>query len=179
MYSPDGQLHILSITYRSVPSTRRGPSRETRRLPHDEAVAAAVTSDMHARRSAMRVRSVRRRLALGALGALCVLASSACARADGEPRATGPEGPVVLELFTSQGCSSCPPADALLSKLASSGSLAGRSLAPLAFHVDYWNDLGWADPFSLPAWTERQHQYARVLKDDRVYTPELVVGGTT
>jgi hypothetical protein len=108
-----------------------------------------------------------------------MLALSACAHADGEPRAMGVEGPVVLELFTSQGCSSCPPADALLSKLASTGTLDGRSLAPLSFHVDYWNDLGWADPFSLPAWTERQHQYARVLKDDRVYTPELVVGGVT
>jgi hypothetical protein len=52
-------------------------------------------------------------------------------------------------------------------------------VAPLAFHVDYWNDLGWADPFSLPAWTERQRQYARALKDDRVYTPELVVGGAS
>ena len=48
---------------------------------------------------------------------------------------------------------------------------------PLSFHVDYWNDLGWADPFSLPAWTERQRQYATALGDDRVYTPELVVAG--
>jgi len=104
----------------------------------------------------------------------------ACAHAEGDPRvASAAEGPLVLELFTSQGCSSCPPADRLLSKLASSDSPADRTLAPLSFHVDYWNDLGWADPFSLPAWTERQRQYARALGDNRVYTPELVVGGAT
>jgi hypothetical protein len=107
-----------------------------------------------------------------ALLALPVLA--ACATASGEAR---DDGPLVIELFTSQGCSSCPPADALLGKLARAGSLGGRPLAPLAFHVDYWNDLGWADPFSLPAWTERQQAYARSLGDDRVYTPELVVAG--
>jgi hypothetical protein len=120
---------------------------------------------------------------------LCLL--SACAPADGDPRRidrpngpvdpangrTGNDGPVVLELFTSQGCSSCPPADALLAKLASAGGLGDRKVAPLSFHVDYWNDLGWADPFSSPAWTERQHAYARALHDSRVYTPELVVGG--
>jgi len=115
--------------------------------------------------------------------ALCLLGlvGPACSRAEGEPRPVRRpgEGPVVIELFTSQGCSSCPPADRLLAKLASAGSLGERAVAPLTFHVDYWNDLGWADPFSLPAWTERQHQYARALKDDRVYTPELVVGGAT
>jgi hypothetical protein len=101
----------------------------------------------------------------------------ACARAEGDPRVTAPEGPVVIELFTSQGCSSCPAAEQLLSRLARTGKVGDRSIAPLAFHVDYWNDLGWVDPYSLPAWTDRQHQYARALADDRVYTPELVVGG--
>jgi hypothetical protein len=115
---------------------------------------------------------------------LC-LGLAACARADGDPKPSAAErsretaaadGPLVIELFTSQGCSSCPPADALLARLARAGSLGDRALAPLSFHVDYWNDLGWTDPYSSPAWTERQRQYARVL-DDRVYTPELVVGG--
>ena len=116
-----------------------------------------------------------------ALYALCLLGVPlACARAEGEPRVTSaPEGPLVLELFTSQGCSSCPPADRLLSRLASTASPADRPIAPLSFHVDYWNDLGWADPFSLPAWTERQRQYSRALGDNRVYTPELVVGGAS
>jgi len=109
---------------------------------------------------------------------LCLFAlPAACSRADGEPRPAGPEGPLVIELFTSQGCSSCPPADQLMSRLAAAGTLGDRTLAPLSFHVDYWNDLGWADPYSLPAWTERQHQYAQAIGDDRVYTPELVVGG--
>src|SRR5215813_14463236 len=109
-------------------------------------------------------------LALVAVAAGCEAASPSSAAA--------PEnGPLVLELFTSQGCSSCPPADRLLSKLAAAGSLGDRALAPLSFHVDYWNELGWADPFSLPAWTERQHLYAQAIGDDRVYTPELVVGG--
>lgn len=103
----------------------------------------------------------------------------ACARAEGDSRmATTTEGPLVLELFTSQGCSSCPPAEQLLSKLAATGTLAEHSLAPLSFHVDYWNDLGWTDPYSLPAWTDRQRQYARAI-GDRVYTPELVVGGAS
>ena len=101
----------------------------------------------------------------------------ACSSAEGDPAPPGGEGPVVIELFTSQGCSSCPSAEQLLSKLARAGKVGDRAIAPLAFHVDYWNDLGWADPYSLPAWTERQHQYARVLADDRVYTPEVVVGG--
>lgn len=126
-----------------------------------------------------------------ALYALCLGLPIACARADGEPRTVartggGPastaargEGPLVIELFTSQGCSSCPPADRLLARLAAAGALGDRALAPLAFHVDYWNDLGWSDPYSLPIWSERQRQYSRALGDGRVYTPELVVGGAT
>jgi hypothetical protein len=113
------------------------------------------------------------------LFALCLL-PIACARADGEPKpATMTGGPLVIELFTSQGCSSCPPAEQLLARLAGAGVLGDRALAPLAFHVDYWNDLGWVDPYSSPAWSERQHQYARATGDGRVYTPELVVGGAT
>ena len=79
----------------------------------------------------------------------------------------------VLELFTSQSCSSCPPADALLTELANQpGVLA------LALHVDYWNRLGWKDPYSSPAYTKRQRQYSALLGDDSVYTPELVVNGS-
>src|SRR5262245_13479463 len=66
-------------------------------------------------------------------------------------------GPVVVELFTSQGCSSCPPADALLRRLGADPTLAGR-VVPLAFHVDYWNSLGWEDPFSSAAWSGRQEE---------------------
>lgn len=108
---------------------------------------------------------------------LLLLTLLGCATASGETVKPGDEAPVVLELFTSQGCSSCPPADALLGKLARAGHSDGRPIVALAFHVDYWNDLGWTDPFSTPAWTARQQQYARALGGDRVYTPELVVSG--
>ena len=99
---------------------------------------------------------------------------AACTTAEGTPR--GATGPLVLELFTSQGCSSCPPADRLLDRLAAKG-IDGTELAPLSFHVDYWDDLGWPDPYASPAWTERQRQYAVSLRDRSVYTPQLVVGG--
>ena len=81
--------------------------------------------------------------------------------------------PVVLELFTSEGCSSCPPADALLSDLGSST----KSVIPLAYHVDYWNHLGWSDPFSSHQWSERQSAYVQALNLDGEYTPQMVIGG--
>ena len=81
--------------------------------------------------------------------------------------------PVVLELFTSEGCSSCPPADALISELGSST----KSVIPLAYHVDYWNHLGWADPFSSRQWSERQSDYARAMNLDGEYTPQMVISG--
>src|SRR4051812_35506495 len=84
------------------------------------------------------------------------------------------EAPVVVELFTSQGCSSCPPADAFLTDLARQR----RDVLPLAFHVTYWNYLGWKDPYSLDAATARQRDYVRHLDDDAVYTPQMVVDGT-
>ena len=90
------------------------------------------------------------------------------------PASAASARPVVLELFTSQGCSSCPPADALLAELART---RGDVLA-LDFHVTYWNGLGWADPFSLAAATARQDWYAARFGAAEIYTPELVVDGT-
>jgi hypothetical protein len=94
------------------------------------------------------------------------------------PRASGIRPrTVVLELFTSQGCSSCPPADKLLSKLRAE-KFSGVVI-PLAYHVDYWNHLGWSDPFSSPKWSARQREYAASIQGSSVYTPQLVVNGTT
>jgi hypothetical protein len=77
----------------------------------------------------------------------------------------------LVELFTSQGCSSCPPADRLLA------SLSATEAAVLAFHVDYWNRIGWNDPFSTARWSQRQADYARRWKSGRIYTPQAVVDG--
>ncbi len=82
--------------------------------------------------------------------------------------------PVVLELFTSQGCSSCPPADALMVEMAHD-----PALLPLLFHVSYWNNLGWKDPYATAETTGRQYAYASALGNgNSVFTPQLVVNGT-
>jgi hypothetical protein len=87
-------------------------------------------------------------------------------------RASGPARPKIVELYTSEGCSSCPPAEALL------GELATRpDVVPLAFHVDYWDELGWRDRFSLSAATQRQQWWGGVLGLASVYTPQMIVEG--
>jgi hypothetical protein len=112
----------------------------------------------------------RRSLLIGGAAA----ASVVVAGGSGEPaHARSPvEGPWLIELFTSQGCSSCPPADAYL------GNLARRQdIVALSFHVDYWDYIGWKDAFATRTTTDRQRAYARVLKQRYVYTPEMVVEG--
>jgi hypothetical protein len=88
-----------------------------------------------------------------------------------------PRKAVVVELFTSEGCSSCPPADELLGHLRHDLSTKNIQVIPLGFHVDYWDGLGWKDRFSSANFTQRQEQYARNLKVDGPYTPEMVVDG--
>ena len=82
----------------------------------------------------------------------------------------------LLELFTSEGCSSCPPAEAWLSKLKAEPRL-WKDFVPLAFHVDYWDRLGWRDPFAAKEWTARQYQYCANWKSEGVYTPGFVLDG--
>lgn len=84
----------------------------------------------------------------------------------------------VVELFTSQGCSSCPPADAQLARLTERAEKTKENIIALSFHVDYWNRLGWEDPYSNKAYSNRQYRYSGYLSG-RVYTPQMVVNGQT
>jgi hypothetical protein len=103
---------------------------------------------------------------MGRIFLSCLLAATFGSEVYAAPR------PTVVELYTSEGCSSCPPADAFL------GELRQRSdVLALAFHVDYWNELGWADRFSLPYATARQDRYAQTLKLSSPFTPQLILDG--
>jgi hypothetical protein len=88
----------------------------------------------------------------------------------------GPQKVHLIELFTSQGCSSCPPAEAWLSKLKAEPGL-WKDFVAIAFHVDYWDRLGWRDPFASKEWTARQYRYSASWKNDGVYTPGFVLDG--
>ena len=84
---------------------------------------------------------------------------------------------VVVELFTSEGCSSCPPADELLSKYVAASPVKGATIVPLALHVDYWDRLGWRDVFSSRAFSQRQESYAHAQESTQIYTPQMIVDG--
>ncbi len=99
------------------------------------------------------------------VSAACGLWLAAVAQAQAEPV-------VIVELYTSQGCSSCPPADEFVAMLASN-----PQILPLALHVDYWDYIGWADKFAQPKFTDRQRAYAKAVGSRTIYTPQLIIGG--
>ncbi|MCT2540705.1 DUF1223 domain-containing protein [Sedimentimonas flavescens] len=106
-------------------------------------------------------------------GALAAETASVLKANPAAAAATAQPSPVVIELFTSQGCSSCPPADELLAQIA-----PRQDIIALALHVDYWDYLGWEDPFAQPAFTARQKAYARAAGERMIYTPQMIIGGS-
>jgi hypothetical protein len=89
------------------------------------------------------------------------------------------QNPVIVELFTSQGCSSCPAADKNLAEIIENAERNGQEVLGLSFHVDYWNYIGWKDPYSKKEFTERQKKYASVMSSESIYTPQVIVNGKT
>jgi hypothetical protein len=107
--------------------------------------------------------------------------ASSAARPDGAvtraPASKQGVGVAVLELFTSEGCSSCPPADRVLSRVAARAAAEALPVYTLSFHVDYWNYLGWRDRFSSASYSERQHGYSAISANGGTYTPQAVING--
>lgn len=111
-----------------------------------------------------------RQIVSAASGLWLCLAVPGLAQTSSEPSS---EPGVVVELYTSQGCSSCPPADALMETL-----VTQPGVIALALHVDYWDYIGWKDTFALARFTDRQKAYARAAGEKMIYTPQMIVGGT-
>jgi len=111
-----------------------------------------------------------------ALAVLSILATTIPVQAQNTAAVKPPV--VLVELFTSEGCSSCPPADALLRQIDRTQTASGQFIVGISEHVTYWNSLGWSDPFSASTYTERQNGYGQRFNLDSVYTPQMVVNGS-
>jgi hypothetical protein len=107
---------------------------------------------------------------------IAILLSIGCIMASTKKNDASENGFVLMELFTSQGCSSCPPADDILANYANQND---DRIIPLSFHVDYWNRLGWVDPFSNSTYSQRQTNYAQKFNLESVYTPQMIINGQT
>lgn len=114
---------------------------------------------------------------ISVLAGVMVRNTSAGARLARSGKGMNERTPVLVELFTSEGCSSCPPADALLRKLDQTQPIRDVDVIVLSEHVDYWNSIGWKDPYSAHAYSERQSEYAARFGNSSVYTPQMVVDG--
>ena len=137
-------------------------------MSNESSPALTPTAD----RRPARLGAVADRLLLATLGACCLVGSSHAADGGSCTAHSGTTTPAVVELYTSEGCSSCPPADRWLSTLT-----AQRDVIALAFHVDYWDNLGWKDPFGSPAFTARQSQQQAVNGSRYSYTPQVTING--
>jgi hypothetical protein len=117
------------------------------------------------------------RMALGAVAVVLLAWGGSVCFGDPPKRNDKPSSFAVVELFTSEGCSSCPPADEVMRKLVARAKDSRQAIYCLSFHVDYWNNLGWKDPYSEADYSRRQREYVESLGGSQVYTPQMIVNG--